>query len=333
MDTVRVLVIGVGGITRYRHIPELEKVAEAQIVGLVDPAQSALQAAVAAFPNLAAVPTFADHRQALAAVEADAAVIASPHSQHLEQGTECIEAGLHVLMEKPFVVGGANAARLIACAQHHRRHLAIAYQRHVEGAYRYLHDLVREGELGTIRSIAAYQAQRWLALTPGTWRQDPAISGGGQLNDSGSHLLDAILWITGLQPESVSAQIDARGTEVDIDSSLIVRFHGGALASILVAGSASIDWWEDISLAGDRGMALYRNGQLWVARAGEHMPVCVPPEQIPPSSTLARDFVDLILGRVAAPAAPAAGALMVARLTEAAWRSAAIGQPVTFPPD
>lgn len=330
MDRVRILLIGAGGIARTRHIPQLREIPEAKIVGLVDPAPGAVQAAMAAFPDLAHVPAFTNYRHALETVRADAAVISSPHNQHLEHGVACIEAGLHVLMEKPFVVGSANAERFVALARERQLHLAIAYQRHVEGVYMYLHDLVRSGSLGTIQGISAYQAQRWLEATAGQWRQDPVVSCGGQLNDSGSHLLDVILWITGMEPESVSAQIDHRGAAVDIDSALTIRFRGGALASVLVAGSASIDWWEDVSINGDRGTALFRNGQLWVAREGERDLAPVPPEQIPPSGTLARNFVDLILGRVAEPAAPAEGGIAVSRLTEAAWRSAEIGQPVAL---
>jgi predicted dehydrogenase len=330
VDRVRILLIGAGGIARTRHIPQLREVPEGEIAGLVDPAPGATQAVTASFPDLVDVPAFADYRQALETVRADAAIISSPHNQHLEHGIACVEAGLHVLMEKPFVVGSANAERFVALARERKLHLAIAYQRHVEGVYMYLHDLVRNGELGTIHGISAYQAQRWLEATAGQWRQDPTVSCGGQLNDSGSHLLDVILWITGLEAESVSARIDHRGAAVDIDSALTIRFQGGALASVLVAGSASVDWWEDVSINGDRGTALFRNGQLWVAREGEREPAPVPAEQIPRSGTLARDFVDLILGRIAEPAAPAEGGIAVARLTEAAWRSAEIGQPVTI---
>ena len=148
-----------------------------------------------------------------------------------------------------------------------------------------------------VQTVSAYQAQHWLTGTRGTWRQDPAVSCGGQLNDSGSHLLDVAIRITGLRPEWVSAAIDNRGAPVNIDSALTVRFEGGALASILVAGSASIDWWEDLSIHGDRGTAFYRNGQVWVARVGEREPSLVPPEQWAANGSLARDFVDLILGR------------------------------------
>jgi predicted dehydrogenase len=329
VEKVRVILVGAGGIARGRHIPELREVPEAEIVAMVDPAQRSLDAVTGRWPDMARIPVFASYREALATVPADAAVISSPHNEHLEHGTACIEAGLHVLMEKPFVVGSANAEALVARARARGLHLAIAYQRHVEGAYRYLHDLVQSGVLGTIQTVSAYQAQHWLTGTRGTWRQDPEISCGGQLNDSGSHLLDVILWITGLRPEWVSAAIDNRGAAVDIDSALTVRFAGGALASILVAGSASIGWWEDLSLQGDRGTAFYRNKQIWVAREGASGLSLVPPEELPSNGSLAQNFVDLILGRIPTPAAPAVGGVAVARLTEAAWRSAESGQPVT----
>jgi len=328
VEKVRVLIVGVGGIARSRHIPQLRDVPEADIVGLVDPSTGSIDAAREAFPELARVPAFGDYHAALKVVGADAAMVSSPHNQHMEHGVACLDAGLHVLMEKPFVVGSANAMRLIALARERDKHLAIAYQRHVEGPYTYLRALVQSGALGTIHAVSAYQAQNWLTGTAGTWRQDPVVSCGGQLNDSGSHLLDAILWITGLDPASVNARIDNRGAPVDVDAALTIGFRGGALASLTIVGSASIGWWEDVSINGDEGTALLRNGQLLVARAGERTPVAVPPEQLPSSGTLVGDFVDLILGRASAPAAPAACGLAVSRLTEAAWKSAEIGRAV-----
>jgi predicted dehydrogenase len=328
LDKVRFLLIGVGGIARGRHIPELLPIPEAEIVGLVDPVPASIAMARDRFPALADVPVFRHYREALKEISANAVVISTPHNEHLEQGVACIEAGLHVLMEKPFVVGSENAARLTALARERRLHLAVAYQRHVEPTYRYLHELVQSGALGAIQAITAYQSQRWLAATVGSWRQDPAISCGGQLNDSGSHLLDIILWTTGLQPESVAARIDYRGAPVDIDSSITIRFHGGALGSLAIIGSSSINWWEDVSINGDRGTALFRNGQILVARDGERDPAQVPAGDLPPWGTLVGNFVDLILGRITEPAAPAACGVAVARLTEAAWRSSEIGQPV-----
>ncbi|MBW7460429.1 gfo/Idh/MocA family oxidoreductase, partial [Paenibacillus sepulcri] len=176
--------------------------------------------------------------------------------------------------------------------------------------------------------ICAYQAQRWLIGATGSWRQNLALSCGGQLNDSGSHLLDVVLWVTGLEPESVSAVIENHGREVDIDSAVTVRFKGGAIATFNVVGSASISWHEDVSIHGDKGSVLYRNNKILVAREGEKSLTEVSVEELPASSDPDIDFVDLVLGRVSEAAAPSSCGLRIARLTEAAWKSAANGSKV-----
>jgi predicted dehydrogenase len=334
-NLVRVLVVGVGGMGQ-EHIGRLMAIDEVRIAGLVDPSHAAVAAARGSFPALSDVPCFGDLGTALAEVRADAAVIVSPHSYHLEQGLACVDAGLHVLMEKPFVAGSANAARLIARAEERQRHLAVAYQRHLEGPYVFMRELVQSGAIGRISMIAAYQAQAWMEGTAGSWRQDPALSCGGQLNDSGSHLLDVVLWITGLRPREVTATIDNRGTPVDIDSVVTVRFDGGTLATFVVIGSAhgsdAHDVWEDISIHGDKGTVLYRAGTLLVARDGSRDLVEVPRDQLRPDGNPDRDFIDLLQGRTSQAAAPASCGLAVAMVTEAASQSADQGRPVTLAP-
>ncbi len=334
-NSIGVLVIGVGGMGR-EHIRQLLTIEDAEIVGLVDPSQSAVAVARVMFPALSEVPAFSDLGEALRTARADAVVIVSPHSYHLEHGLACINAGLHVLMEKPFVAGGANAARLIARAEEQRRHLAVSYQRHLEGPYMYMRELVRSGALGPISVVSAYQAQAWLAGTTGSWRQDPALSCGGQLNDSGSHLLDVVLWITGLEPREVTAIVDNRGTRVDIDSVVTVRFDGGSLATFVVVGSAhgsdTHDVWEDISIHGANGTVLYRAGTLLAARDGSRHLSEVPADQLHPDGDPDRDFIDLVQGRTAQAAAPASCGLAVARVTEAAWQSAQLGRSVVLAP-
>lgn len=301
MEKVRFLMIGVGGMGR-EHIRRLLQVPEAEIAALADPSEAAVAQVKSRFPELADIAVYTDYREAIAEAGADAAVIVSPHSMHFEQGMACLEGGLHVLMEKPFVDGSENAERIIAQAETLNKHLAVAYQRHLQGPYIYIRNLIQNGELGNIRYICAYQAQSWLKGTTGTWRQNPALSCGGQLNDSGSHLLDVVLWATGLEPESVSAFIDNRGTQVDIDSAVTVRFQGGAIATFNVVGSATIGWHEDVSFHGDKGTVLFRNNRILVAKEGQRELVEVK-EELPASSDPNRDFIDLILGKVSEAAA------------------------------
>ncbi|MDF2961533.1 MAG: putative dehydrogenase [Paenibacillus sp.] len=327
MERIRFLMIGVGGMGR-EHIRRLDQIPEAEIVALADPSAAAVEEVKKRFPGLADVPAFTDYREAVSRANADAAVIVSPHSMHFDQGMACLNGGLHVLMEKPFVAGSENAERIIAYAEAVNKHLAVAYQRHLMGPYIYIRNLIQSGDLGKINYICAYQAQRWLAGTTGTWRQNPDLSCGGQLNDSGSHLLDVVLWVTALEPESVSAFIDNRGSQVDIDSAVTVRFREGAIATFNVVGSASIGWREDVSIHGEKGTVLYRNNQILVAKEGQREAVEVPFDELPASSDPNRDFVDLLLGKIAEAAAPASCGLRIARLTEAAWKSAANGSQV-----
>ncbi|MCC2685779.1 MAG: putative dehydrogenase [Paenibacillaceae bacterium] len=321
MSKVKLIVIGLGNISK-RHLKDLSNVAEAEIVALADPSLDALERTRQQYPHLADVPHYSDYKQALAEVKADGALILTPHFLHYEQGIACLDAGLHVLMEKPFVHGVESCERIIAHAKAQGKHLAIAYQRHLMGPFLYIREFIRSGGLGDIRYVNAYQTQAWLEGTRGTWRQDPEASCGGQLNDSGSHLLDAVLWVTGLKPTEVSARIDKRGTGVDIDSAITVRFAGGALGTFNVVGSAAGGGMhEDISINGSKGSVLYRSGTLQVLREGEKRPSAVAPEQLPPSGNPDRNFVDLILGRVDEPAAPAECGLQINVLTEAAWKS------------
>lgn len=327
MGKVRFLMIGVGGMGR-EHIRRILQVPEAEVVALADPSEGAIAAVKERFPELADIAVFSDYKEAIAQGGADAAVIVSPHSMHFDQGMACLDGGLHVLMEKPFVAGSENAQRLIDRAAEVNKHLAVAYQRHLMGQYMYIRDLIQDGKLGKINYICAYQAQSWLKGTRGSWRQDPALSCGGQLNDSGSHLLDVVLWVSGLEPKSVSATIENYDSQVDIDSAVTVRFQEGAIATFNVVGSSSIGWHEDVSIHGDKGTVLYRNGKIFVALEGEGAVREVPDSELPPSSDPNRDFVDLILGRVSEAAAPSSCGLRIARLTEAAWKSAENGGQV-----
>jgi predicted dehydrogenase len=326
MEKISFLMIGVGGMGR-EHIRRLLQIPEAEILALADPSAAAIEQVMKRFPELANVSVYTDYREAILQANADAAVIVSPHSMHFEQGIACLDGGLHVLMEKPFVDGSEKAEHIIGHAASVNKHLAVAYQRHLMGPYIYIRDLIRNGELGKINFICAYQAQSWLQGTTGSWRQNPALSCGGQLNDSGSHLLDVVLWVTGLEPESVSAVIDNRGTQVDIDSAVTVRFREGAIATFNIVGSASIGWHEDVSIHGDKGTVLYRNNKIYVAKKGQKDIVEVT-DELPASSDPNRDFVDLILGRVSEAAAPSSCGLRITRLTEAAWKSAANGSQI-----
>jgi predicted dehydrogenase len=320
---IRIAFIGSGGIMNW-HVDRL-KGTPSEIVALADTAKQSIANIKSRQPQLKDVPEFESWEEMLKEVELDAVEIGSPHTVHYEQICAALDKGLHVLCEKPMACTSAHARDICARAKKAKKIVAVSYQRHYQGGYRYLKELVDSGKLGKIEYVAAFQAQEWLKATKGTWRQTMKLSGGGQLNDSGSHLMDMLMWTTGLQAEEVSARCEFFGTEVDINSALNVKFTSGAIGTVSVIGNAPC-WHEDFTIYGSEGAVYNRNGKLSY-QEGFKKPiyeVAHTVDWMDPD----KNFVGAILGQCENGCPPEIG-LRVIEITEAAWRShEKNGQPV-----
>ncbi|SVD62122.1 uncharacterized protein METZ01_LOCUS414976, partial [marine metagenome] len=273
--------------------------------------------------GLVGVATYHSYEEMINSVELDAVEISTPHTLHYEQIVACLESGLHVLTEKPMVCTVAHARDVIHKAGVADRILMISYQRHLQPVYRFVRNQIRCGELGEVQFISALQDQAWYRGCAGTWRQSLALSGGGQLNDSGSHLLDILLWMTGLQVEEVQAFMENFDSEVDINSAMTLRFRGGGLGNISVVGdSPGRGMWEDITIWGTKAVVYIRNGQITYNSQSQAEPT--EPTGLPGATTPDGNFFDAILGRDEVQVPPECG-LRVIELTQAAWESARTG--------
>jgi predicted dehydrogenase len=327
---VRVGMIGCGGNAR-SHMQQLKQIPGVQIVALTDPSPKALEETVRAHPELAGVPQFSDHRQMLAQVDMDAVEISTPHTLHFQQIMDALDAGKHVLCEKPMVCSTQEALQVIEKVRATGLVMGIAYQRHFMGPYRYCRQRIQSGALGRVNFICALQSQNWYrAQVPRrTWRSQKALSGGGQLNDSGSHLLDIVLWMTNLTPRRVFALENNLDAEVDILTAMSVEFEGGALCNLSVVGH-SVNWLEDITLWCEEGTLAIRGAEVHEWMGGEQR-VVHPPQELPGFGNPDLNFIAAVRGEEQIQAPPECG-LQVMRLTEAAWQSAATGEPVEVRP-
>jgi len=325
---VKIGLVGCGGIMHW-HVSNYREIKQAKLVALCDTSPKMLDRMAEKHPEVAGLPRFRDYRKMIADVALDGVVIATPHTLHFQQIMACLDAGLHVLTEKPMVCAVADAKQVMKKAQQKRKVVMISYQRHFQAAFRLARKLIAEGKLGRLTFVSALQGQEWLRGTKGTWRQKAALSGGGQLNDSGSHLVDIILWVTGLVPESVFARIDNRGTEVDILSAVTMRFQGGAIGAMAVVGDAP-GWWEEITFYGEEGALYIRDGKLLHSRRkkqGWGAETTDITNKLKYTGNFDRNFVDSMLGK-AEPQTPPVCGLRVMQLTEAAWESGKTGQVV-----
>jgi len=319
---VRVGMIGMGGHMN-SHSKALGDIPDAKVVAIVDPIPEHRANHMGRYPHLANVAEYDDARSMLRKEKLDAVVIASPHVFHFEQVMAALDRGCHVLVEKPMVCRIDHGLKVSRKVRQTGLVLTIGYQRHTMGPYRYVRREIAAGAIGKLKAVACYQGQEWLKGTKGKWRQDPAISCGGQLNDSGSHLIDIMLWMTGLQAETVSAQIDQCGTRVDINSAINVRFTSGAVGTVTVFGD-SPTWWEDISIVGDKGAFYFRERMGLVQQVGMRDAQYVVDAAALGSASVSLDFIRAIQGKTK-PVAPAECGLRVIELTEAAWKSGAAG--------
>ena len=320
---LRIGFIGAGGIS-HGHWERLHATGKAEVVALNDPSPASLKRFYARCAGSEGLPTYKDYRDMIKKEQLDAVAILSPHYVHFDQAYTCLSKGLHVLTEKPMVCTIKDAKAVIKKAQEAKRVYMISYQRHFEPCFRYMREQIIKGAIGEVQFVQAIQCQEWLRATKGTWRQKIKESCGGQLNDSGSHLVDIVMWVTGMKVSEVAAYSVNFGGEVDINSTLAMKFENGALGSMSIIGNAPT-WYEDHSIVGGKGAFYLRqtdSGDNLIQQdaVGHRVKINLPKYTKSPDS----NFLDCILGKDVPQTPPECG-LRTIEVTEAAWKSAAAG--------
>jgi predicted dehydrogenase len=201
--------------------------------------------------------TATDWREAVTRPDIDVVDIGAPSDVHADIAVAALEAGKHVLCEKPLANTVDHAERMVAAAEQASSRgiqsmVGFTYRR--VPAVQLARDLVAAGEIGEVRQVRAVYLQDWLAdpQAPMSWRLDRAVAGSGALGDLGSHIVDAVQFITGQQvtdvvgttrtfvtqrpwPASGTAGEIASGSlgqvTVDDAAAFIGTLSGGALAT------------------------------------------------------------------------------------------------------
>jgi predicted dehydrogenase len=192
-----------------------------------------------------------DHELALGPDERiDFVCIVTPNHVHHAVAKAFAEAGIHVVCDKPLANTSEQADELVRIARERDVVFGVTYNYGGYPMVRQARAMVRSGAIGTIRKVVVEYHQGWLAtrLEAGgnkqaDWRTDPARAGAaGAMGDIGSHAENLVSTVTGLEVESLCADLHAfvPGRRLDDDASLLLRFAGGArgvlLASQIAAG-------------------------------------------------------------------------------------------------
>jgi predicted dehydrogenase len=268
---LRGAVIGAGGIVaRLRHIPaflEAEKLGLAEIVAICDPVPASLDAAGEQFDI---ADRYLDFRDVLARDDIDVVTIATPNSSHEPITIAALQAGKHVLCEKPLALTLESAQRMATAARESGRTTSVNYRYRWVPAARYLKELVETGEVGEARQIFMnyFNALVQDASSPLQWRQTRA-EGGGNLADIGSHLIDMGHWLLGpiarvrcdLRTFTPERPAGDSMVPVDVDDVAMcqVEFASGTVGTLNVSGVClGRGNHQRIELYGTKGSVVYQ---------------------------------------------------------------------------
>lgn len=321
----RFVVIGCGRMGD-AHSRRLANDDRAQLIGLYDADESAAIKLRNQFANDATV--FASIDQALAA-EADAVVIATPTDCHHDQVSAALSAGRHVLAEKPLAGTRSEIVRILKVAEAHPHlHCVLGYQRRFWRNDRYLREELSSGKRGRLRAVTCVICERWEAGIVGTWRDDPAVNYGGFLGDAGSHKIDAMMYVTGLQPRRLYAESQRSRSQVEIMTSVTGTLQGDLPLTMTFIGNAH-SYYEELLLHCDAADLILRDERVLIAQNNDVRPVDLPANQSGDRSVAnpITGFLDVLNGITSNPA-PFSCALPVFDVTAAILQSARDGQPV-----
>lgn len=325
-DVTRVAMVGAGGMARYHLQFMLQQRATTQIVALCEPSTAACAEADNLF-HAAGVPAPAhvDSIEALLAARdqlggVDAAFIITPHVLHHDQTVACLEGGLDVLLEKPMVMNAREARSLIEVQVRTGRLLVVAFNGSLSPAVRHASRMLRSGEMGELLTISATVWQNWKEPTTGLWRQEPALSGGGFMFDTGAHMLNTVADLAGEDFVEVSARLDNRGTPVDILGVVMAKLASGALVTLHGCGENAPSLGSDVHVFCENGVI--RTG-VWgelleLQRQGD---VRLRKVRLPRSLGAWEQFLRVRRGQIENPCPPAVG-LRMALLWDAIQESA-----------
>ena len=212
-----------------------------------DPDRAAASAAELGIDPSQSYNSFADMAKAEAARPdgVDAVSIVTPNHLHADAAVAFLEAGIHVICDKPLSVSQAEGLRIKRCLQESSAQFFLTHNYTGYPLIREARDMISNGKLGNIRVVQAEYAQDWLAEpleTAGqkqaSWRTDPkATGGGGAIGDIGTHAYNLVQYITGLEAQELAADLTSfvPGRAVDDNAHIWLRFKGGAKGQLWVS--------------------------------------------------------------------------------------------------
>ncbi|HEY3319030.1 MAG TPA: Gfo/Idh/MocA family oxidoreductase [Planctomycetota bacterium] len=340
---LRVAMIGAGGIAG-THTENLQKFQDAEVVGACDVSEQNLKKFSEKF-NVRAL--FSDWKTLLKETQPDAVSVCTPNGMHWQPTVDALNAGCHVLVEKPMALNAAEGQKMLDAAKKNKKHLVIAFQHRFDSRTQMIKRAVDEGKFGKILFVRVQALRRRGIPNWGVFGRKE-LQGGGPMIDIGVHVLEMAHYAIG-SPEPAAATgniwtyIGNKSSDVvsmwpgwdyktyNVEDLAIghVRMKNGAVIHVEASFATHIekDVWN-FQIFGEKGGATFDPFQLFYDDCGMMLnatPGYTPKVEIFPYKM--RHFVDVCLYDRKCEA-PAEHGLMVQKMLDGIYASAETGKEV-----
>ncbi|OGO79882.1 MAG: oxidoreductase [Clostridiales bacterium GWC2_40_7] len=355
---LKVAIIGCGGIANGKHMPSLANLSNIQMTAFCDIVQEKAEEAAKKYGTSDA-KVYTDYKLLLKDKTIDVVHVCTPNKSHADITVDSLEAGKHVMCEKPMAKTAADARRMLEAAKLTGKKLTIGYQNRYRPDSLYLNKVCREGELGEIYYAKAHAIRRRAVPTWGVFLNEDE-QGGGPLIDIGTHALDLTLWMmNNYKPKSVMGSAfyklgkkkdaanawgswDPEKFTVEDSAFGFITMENGAIISLesswainnLQVGEAittlcgtegGADMWEGLRLNGEKYGKLYTTKPDMEATGVDFY----GSTSLSPSELEAKMWIDCIINDTE-PMVKPEEALAVTEILEAIYKSSKTGKAVYF---
>lgn len=355
---LKVGVIGCGGIAKGKHLPALSKIEEVSIVAFCDIIEERAERAAEKY-GAENARVYKDYKEMLKSEKLDVVHVCTPNKSHADISIEAMEAGSHVMCEKPMAKTAADAQRMVDAAKRTGKKLTIGYQNRFRGDSLYLSKVCKEDGLGEIYFAKAHAIRRRAVPTWGVFLNEEE-QGGGPLIDIGTHALDLTLWLMdnykvksvkgsvfkklGDQTETGNTWGDWNPEEYTVEDSAFGFIQMDNGATIILESSWALNTLEigeaRTTLCGTKAGADMADG-LRINKAEYGSLTVTKPElssggvafyegkSADPADIEARQWIDAVLNDTE-PLVKPEQALVVTQILEAIYESAKTGKQIDF---
>ncbi len=258
--SVRFGILGCGMIARF-HASAIAELSDAVLVGVADAQPDRAKA----FAKERGIAAYIDYAEMLADPTIDAVCICTPNGYHAENTLQALDAGKHVVLEKPIAITVEDAERIIDACERTKKQVTVISQLRFSEDVKRVKELVADSAFGKL-AFCNLSMKYWrdpAYYTSGGWKGTKQLDGGGALMNQGVHGVDLLLYIVG-DATVVSAKTQTVFHNIDVEDTAIalLEFENGCYGTLEASTCSYPGFERKIEIYGSEGCAILRENQL-----------------------------------------------------------------------